>query len=88
MSGDNSGHGKVFRGSQGMCGPDRDLESATVGGRRCIARRSAPVGVRKMAGGKGEWRIRVGTWRVVYRVDDGALVVLVVRVAPRGGVYR
>ena len=42
----------------------------------------------KMVGKLDEWRIRVGTWRVVYRIDDGVLVVEVVRVAPRGEVYR
>ena len=42
----------------------------------------------KMSESADEWRIRVGEWRVVYRIDDGRVVVVVVRVAPRGGVYR
>ena len=46
-----------------------------------------PTGSKKLVGEEDQWRIRVGTWRVVYRVDDGVLVVLVVRVAPRSGVY-
>ncbi len=46
-----------------------------------------PPGCKKLVGEKDRWRIRVGTWRVVYRVDDGVLLVEVVRVAPRGGVY-
>ena len=41
-----------------------------------------------MSGSGDDWRIRVGDWRVVYRIDDGRVVVVVVRVAPRGGVYR
>ena len=45
-------------------------------------------GVEKLVGEDDEWRVRVGTWRIVYRVDDGVLVVLVVKVAPRGGVFR
>lgn len=47
-----------------------------------------PPGCVKMVGRPDEWRARVGDWRIVYRVDDGVLVVLVVTVAPRGGVYR
>jgi mRNA interferase RelE/StbE len=47
-----------------------------------------PPGCLKMSGSTDEWRIRVGDWRVVYRIDDGCVVVIVVRVAPRGGVYR
>ena len=46
-----------------------------------------PPGCRKLEGRQDEWRVRVGTWRVVYRIEDGRLVVLVVRVAPRGEVY-
>jgi mRNA interferase RelE/StbE len=34
------------------------------------------------------WRIRVGEYRVVYEVDRGRLVVIVINVAPRGEVYR
>ena len=46
-----------------------------------------PPGCRKLAGRKDEWRIRVGNWRVIYRVEDGRLVVVVVAVGVRGGVY-
>ena len=46
-----------------------------------------PVGCVKMVGSADEWRIRVGAWRIIYRVDDGRLAVVVVRVGPRGGVY-
>ncbi|WP_310781583.1 type II toxin-antitoxin system RelE/ParE family toxin [Candidatus Palauibacter polyketidifaciens] len=37
---------------------------------------------------RGLRRIRVGGYRVVYEVQDAALVVLIVRVAHRGAVYR
>ena len=47
-----------------------------------------PPGCLKMAGYRDQWRIRVGDWRVIYRIDDGILVVLVVTLGPRGGVYR
>lgn len=47
-----------------------------------------PPGCVKMAGYDNDWRIRVGEWRVIYRIDDGQLVVLVVTLGVRGGVYR
>jgi mRNA interferase RelE/StbE len=47
-----------------------------------------PVGCLKMTGRDDLWRIRVGEWRVVYRIEDARLVVMVIAVAPRGGVYR
>lgn len=35
----------------------------------------------------GHWRVRAGTWRVLYVIDDPRDVV-VVKVGPRGSVYR
>lgn len=58
--------------------------------KRAIARLAddpRPEGSLKLVGQVDQWRIRVGDWRVVYAVQDGRLVVLVVTVAPRGGVY-
>jgi mRNA interferase RelE/StbE len=37
---------------------------------------------------EGHLCAHVGTWRVVYRVDDDEVVVTVVRVGPRRNVYR
>lgn len=34
------------------------------------------------------YRLRVGDWRVIYDLQDGDLIILVLTVAPRGGVYR
>jgi mRNA interferase RelE/StbE len=47
-----------------------------------------PRGARKLEGGAGELRVRVGDYRIVYEVDDEALRVLVLRVAHRREVYR
>lgn len=46
-----------------------------------------PSGCLKLVGETDQWRVRVGDWRIVYRIEDGRLVVVVVRVAPRSGVY-
>ncbi len=34
------------------------------------------------------YRLRVGDWRVIYRILDGQVCILVVKIAPRGSVYR
>ena len=38
--------------------------------------------------GRPAYRLRVGDWRVIYELEDDRLVILVLKVAPRGGVYR
>lgn len=53
-----------------------------------LAEDPRPPGCEKLSGFKDHWRIRVGDWRVVYRIEDGELVVLVLTVAPRGRVYK
>jgi mRNA interferase RelE/StbE len=34
------------------------------------------------------WRLRVGDWRVLCEIRDGELVLLVVKIAPRGDAYK
>ncbi len=46
-----------------------------------------PPGVKKLKGVQDQSRIRVGDWRIVYVIEDGRLVVVVVAVGVRGGVY-
>lgn len=46
-----------------------------------------PAGCVKLAGGEG-WRIRIGDWRAIYDIDDGAHVVTVLRVKHRKDAYR
>lgn len=47
-----------------------------------------PPGARTLQGGQGLLRVRVGDYRVVYRVHDDELVVLVVTLGHRREVYR
>ena len=42
--------------------------------------------VKQLVGEPG-YRLRVGDWRVIYGVDSGRLVVRVLKIGPRGGVY-
>lgn len=47
-----------------------------------------PPGSKKLVGYEDLYRIRVGDWRIVYTIRDEQLLILVVRIAPRGTVYR
>ena len=38
-------------------------------------------------GEQEEWRVRVGDYRIIYRVDDEAGEVIVLAVGHRGSVY-
>jgi mRNA interferase RelE/StbE len=38
--------------------------------------------------GRDAYRLRVGDWRVIYEIQNDQLVILVLKVAPRGEVYR
>ena len=38
--------------------------------------------------GRSGYRLRVGDWRVIYDLEDDQLVILVLKIAPRGEVYR
>ncbi|WP_338779709.1 type II toxin-antitoxin system RelE/ParE family toxin [Streptomyces sp. DG1A-41] len=44
--------------------------------------------VRKLTGPSGLYRLRVGSYRVAYQINDGELVILVVKVGDRRDVYR
>jgi mRNA interferase RelE/StbE len=37
--------------------------------------------------GRDGYRLRIGDWRVIYKLDDDRLVMLVVEVGSRGGIY-
>jgi mRNA interferase RelE/StbE len=53
-----------------------------------LATEPRPDGVRKLSGSKNSYRIRVGEYRVLYRITDKELLILVVKVGHRRDVYR
>lgn len=52
-----------------------------------LAENARPLGNKKLTAREG-YRLRVGDYRILYKVDDGEKVVLVYRVKARGDVYR
>lgn len=53
-----------------------------------LADEPRPSGARKLVGGEGEWRVRTGDYRIVYEINDGVLLVLVVAVGHRREIYQ
>ena len=47
-----------------------------------------PAGAKKLVGGGGEWRVRTGNYRIIYELNDDALLVLVLAVGHRRQIYR
>jgi mRNA interferase RelE/StbE len=66
---------------------DRTLKTRLLRAIHDLGDNPRPPGCLKLVGEADQWRVRVGDWRIVYRIDDGRVVVVVVRVAVRGGVY-
>jgi len=44
--------------------------------------------VRPLQGRSDEYRLRVGNWRILFQRDGEQLVMLVLRVRPRGDAYK
>ena len=47
-----------------------------------------PHGCKKLRGANDLWRIRVGTYRVVYHLDDAARTIVIAAIGDRKDVYR
>ncbi|WP_236793280.1 type II toxin-antitoxin system RelE/ParE family toxin [Amycolatopsis sp. GM8] len=47
-----------------------------------------PHGARALQGLKGAYRVRVGDYRIVYTIDDGRLIVVIVDLGHRREIYR
>ncbi len=47
-----------------------------------------PANCKKMVGEIATWRLKVGSYRVVYEIQDEELLIFVIRTAHRRDVYR
>ncbi|HEX8068921.1 MAG TPA: type II toxin-antitoxin system RelE/ParE family toxin [Pyrinomonadaceae bacterium] len=52
-----------------------------------LAQDPRPAGCLSVKSEPGVWRVRVGDWRVGYRIDDAAREVTVIRVGHRSEFY-
>lgn len=44
--------------------------------------------VKALSGRTGEYRLRVGDWRIIYRIVRDKLQIQIVKIGPRGDVYK
>jgi mRNA interferase RelE/StbE len=65
-----------------------DLRSRLLAALHSLELDPLPNGVKKLAGFEDYYRIRVGDWRIIYALEEERLVVLVLEIGARGGVYR
>ena len=75
---------RAQRGLAKVVQPHRDRIISAI---RKLAEEPRPPGVKKLSG-RNAWRIRVGSYRVLYEVHDAKLIVLVVQVGNRRDIYR
>lgn len=54
---------------------------------KALAENPRPRGVVKLTG-RNAWRIHVGTYRVIYEIEDKALTVIIIALGPRATIYR
>ena len=55
---------------------------------RSLATEPTPPGVRKVRGYDDVFRIRVGTYRVLYRVEGRRLLIIILKLGHRREIYR
>ncbi len=55
---------------------------------KALAETPRPPGCRKILGSESAWRIRVGSYRVLYEIDDVSQAVKIMRVRHRRTAYR
>lgn len=53
-----------------------------------LADNPRPPAAKRLVNFAGEWRVRVGDYRIVYDIEDGTLTVLVLTAGHRRDIYR
>lgn len=78
-------HPDVYKHLQGL---PRPVLAAALRAIVALAQEPRPPAVKKLAGSTGDWRIRIGEYRIVYEINDKAQLITVMRVAHRRESYR
>ncbi len=48
---------------------------------------SRPNGCKKLKGGKNDYRIRVGDYRIIYKIIDNLLIIEIIAIGHRKDIY-
>ena len=44
--------------------------------------------IKRLRGEKFKWRLHVGDWRIIYSLNEGFLIIEVIKIGNRGDVYK
>ena len=75
---------KALKALEAIPGPDRQRIRLAI---QALMQEPRPPGCTKLTDSPN-WRIRVGVYRIVYRIEEGQLLVLVLKIGHRREVYR
>ncbi len=53
-----------------------------------LGENARPAGCKKLKDRDGAWRVRAGTYRIIYEIDDSRALVTVLTICHRKDVYR
>ena len=67
---------------------DRSAQIRVLKAVSLLERHPRPPAAKRLSGESKWWCLRIGDYRVIYSIDDGRLVVAVVRIAHRSSAYR
>lgn len=67
---------------------DRTVQARILKAASLLAIQPRPPAARRLAASSELWRVRIGHYRLVYRIDDRNVLVVVARVGHRSVVYR
>ncbi|MDP6545970.1 MAG: type II toxin-antitoxin system RelE/ParE family toxin [Phycisphaerae bacterium] len=78
----------ILRSAQKQLGQiNRQDQSRIISAIQALGDDPRPQGYRKLSG-RPAWRIRIGSYRVIYEIHDSQLLVLIVAVGHRREIYR
>lgn len=66
----------------------REIQRRVLTHLESLATQPRPSGAVKLADQENRYRVRVGDYRIVYSIDDGAQCVLILVIGHRRDVYR
>ncbi len=71
-----------------LAGVPRQIHDRIIVVIQALRTNPRPIGCRKLAGSKNDWRLRVGDYRVIYEIADEIRIIRINRVRHRRDVYR
>jgi len=66
---------------------DRQSQKHIIETIQALANTPRPFGCKKLSG-RAAWRIRVGSYRIIYEIHDDQLLILIVEVGDRKDIYK